>query len=280
MFVEERGQGSPVLLLHSSGMSSRQWRSLADRLADAPGTGAGFRTIAPDFLGSGANPRWPDREPFHFDLDVREIAHLAHDLGEPVHLVGHSYGGLVALTLARLHPSLVRSLSLYEPVAFGVLYDPGSSPPGVASTSSGTLPEAEALADLARSTLDLGSDRGAGGDATWLEAFIDYWNGGGTWAALPEATRKGFLAVGRKVYLEVSSLLADRTRAAAYKHVETKTLILSGERSPIAARRVAEILASALPNARLDVVSGAGHMGPITHGARVNDAILRNITGA
>lgn len=55
--VEERGAGSPVLLVHSSGMSSRQWRTLAEELAPS------HRVLLPDLSGIGRNPPWPEGEP-------------------------------------------------------------------------------------------------------------------------------------------------------------------------------------------------------------------------
>lgn len=57
-----------VWLLHSGGMSSRQWRLLERTLQ------ATHPVIAPDFLGSGENPRWPDDQPFHFEQDVEQLA--------------------------------------------------------------------------------------------------------------------------------------------------------------------------------------------------------------
>ena len=91
--------------------------------------------IAPDLLGSGANPPWPDEKLFDLSEDVDAIEALVERLGEPVHLVGHSYGGLLALKLARRDPSRIRSLTAYDPVAFGVLH---------------AANDAEGLADLAR----------------------------------------------------------------------------------------------------------------------------------
>ena len=249
-----------VLLLHSGGMSSRQWRKLVELLTPQ------YRVLAPDFLGSGSNPPWPPRAPFDFHEDVAAIATLIADVAEPVHVVGHSYGGLVALTLARLHPSRVRSLALFDPVAFGVLY--------AANDETG-------LADLARTASVLRPrDPAFGGSEPWLEAFVDYWNGPGTWQAMPAASRGAFLAVGRKVFLEVDSLQRDRTAAAAYAALAIPILILVGERSPPAARRVAEILQATLPRARLQEVAGAGHMGPISHAAEVNALITRHLAGA
>lgn len=257
LHVDDRGAGAPVVLLHSSGMSSRQWRSLSERLA------ASHRVLAPDFLGSGKNPPWRDDVPFGYELDVALVAKALDALDAPAHLVGHSYGGLVALTLARTLPHRVRSLAVYDPVAFGVLHDP---------------PDAVGLADLMRAGAQpIFSDESLGGTEAWLETFVNYWNGPDAWRSLPAASREQFLRVGRVVFREVSSLMADRTGAAAYSTLTAPTLLIAGELSPAAARRVGEVLLGALPDARREVVKGAGHMGPLTHASVVEELIARHI---
>ncbi len=257
LHVVTAGRGAPVVLLHSGGMSSRQWRRLSAALEPD------HRVLAVDLLGSGENPLWPKDEPFDFSLDVEAVAQLIRPLGEPAHLAGHSYGGLLALTLARLHPQLARSVAVYDPVAFGVLHD---------------AHDEEGLADLARAERDpVFTDAARGGSAEWLERFVDYWNGPGAWRALPEPTRAGFERVGRKVFLEVASLMKDRTPLSAWRSLELPVLLLGGERSPPAARRVLALLAQALPKATLHPVAGAGHMGPITHGDEVNARIAAHV---
>lgn len=248
---------SAVVMLHSGGMSSRQWRRLADVLS------ASHRVITPDFLGIGENPPWPEEQPFHFTMDVEHIETVIDTLGAPVHLVGHSYGGFVALTLARRSPAKIRSLSVYDPVAFGVLHAAGDE---------------EGLADLRRAEdSSVFRDEKTGGQEPWLEAFIDYWNGPGAWKLLPEGTRQAFLRVGRKVFFEVSSLMADRTPASAYAVIEAPSLLLGGALSPAAARRVNALLAAAMPRATERAIASAGHMGPLTHGVEVNDAIAAHV---
>ena len=256
----ESDSRQPVILLHSGGMSSRQWRKLSDAL------GSTHRVIAPDFLGAGEQPSWPRDQPFHFFDDVEVIEKLMARLGQPVHLVGHSYGGLIALTLARRHPARLRSLSAFDPVAFGVLYG--------ANDTVG-------LGDLARAEqAPVFSDAAQGGGDAWFEVFVDYWNGPGAWRALPPPARESFLRVGRKVFVEVMSLMSDRTPASAYAKIEAPALLLSGERSPVAAQRVVSILSETVPRSRAQTVEGAGHMGPITHASGVNAAIVSHIGGA
>lgn len=255
---------SPVLLLHSSGLSSRQWGRLTEILAPA------YRVIAPDLLGSGDNPPWPDGEPFDFAQDVDAIERLVTPLGEPVHVVGHSYGGLLAVTLARRVPKLIRCLVVYDPVAFGVL-----------NAAEGIREDAEGLADLSRAaTNPVFTDYARGGGDAWFEAFVDYWNGPGAWRGMTESGRASFLRVGRKVFYEVWSLMHDRTPASAYEGVTAPSLFLGGELSPPAARRVVAVLAKAFPAGREQTIPGAGHMGPLTHGRVVNELIAQHVAGA
>lgn len=254
------GEGEPVILLHSGGMSSRQWRKLAERLAPS------HRAIAPDFLGAGKSPPWPDDRPFDFALDVDAVEELARGLGEAVHLVGHSYGGLVALTLARRAPASVRSIAVYDPVAFGALRAAG---------------DREGLADLARAEGDpVWTDDVRGGGDEWYRAFVDWWQGRGTWDSLGAEARASFLRVGRKVYREVRSLMLDGTPAEAYRAIDAPALLLHGARSPIAARRVVELLGAAMPRATVRAIEGAGHMGPITHAGVVEEAIVDHLARA
>lgn len=247
-----------VLFVHSGGFTSRQWRKLAAELEPT------YQVLAPDLIGYGASGPWPVGTPFHFRQDVALLESLLGFVSGPVHVVGHSYGGLLALQLALARPGSVRSLALYEPVAFGVLDE---------------QEDADAWRALRRveRPYELGDD---GVDEAWLALFVEWWNGEGAWAGLAEATRASFRAVGWKLYQEVMTLMADRTDRATYGTIAAPTLLLGGELTPMAERRALERLAAALPRATLQMLTGAGHMGPITHAAAVNAAIVAFIHAA
>jgi pimeloyl-ACP methyl ester carboxylesterase len=249
--------GDRVLLLHSSGLSSRQWRRLAPLLA-----GRGFRVLAPDLAGHGASPPVLEPTPFTYLDEVDNVREILADHG-PVHVVGHSYGGLIAVLAAIGAGEAVRSSILYDPVAFGVL---------------DAVADAGELGDLRAVGHPWRGDGGAADDEAsherWLTAFVDYWGGEGAWLALREDVRAEFRRTGWVVHEEVTTLLTDETRAAAYGAVRGPVTLLTGERSPRAAHAVAARLAAALPRATRVVVPGAGHMGPISHSDAVNAIIL------
>ncbi|HEV7787184.1 MAG TPA: alpha/beta hydrolase, partial [Thermoanaerobaculia bacterium] len=114
----------------------------------------------------------------------------------------------------------------------------------------------------------------------WLRAFVDYWNAPGAWDRLSEPARASFRAVAWKLFGEVRSLLSDRTPHEAYATLAVPTLLMSGETSPLAARRVAAILGDVIPGAHLRTVAGAGHMAPLTHAAEVNGWVVDHIAAA
>ena len=79
-----------------------------------------FRIFTPDLPGYGASTVAATGG---LGGDAAIIGALIDRIGAPVHLVGHSYGGAVALKLAASRPDAVRSLTVIEPVAFHLLID-------------------------------------------------------------------------------------------------------------------------------------------------------------
>lgn len=99
--------GETVVLLHGLSGSSRWWQRNIAALADRR------RVVIPDVIGFGRS-RAPGRLPGMPELADRFAEWMASLGDDPVHLVGHSMGGHLAIHLAARHPRLIRRLVLVD----------------------------------------------------------------------------------------------------------------------------------------------------------------------
>jgi len=107
VYVEQAGEGEPVVLLHGFCCSSFTWREVIPDLARR------HRVIAPDLPGFGYTERPSTPQAYRFTGLGRTVTALLDRLELPsAHLVGHSMGGALALWVAERHPERVRSLTL------------------------------------------------------------------------------------------------------------------------------------------------------------------------
>jgi pimeloyl-ACP methyl ester carboxylesterase len=243
----EAGSGPAVVCLHCSASSSGQWRPLMDRLAGR------FRVIAADLYGCGRSPAWPGEREMWLDDQIELLAPVFERAGE-FHLVGHSYGGAIALKSSLKLGVRVRSLVLYEPVLFALL-----------------SPESDAAREIAR----VRDEMMAAAPAAAAERFIDYWMGAGTWSATPAERRPMLVAAVQSVRAEWHSAFHEPTPLEALPSIDTPTLLMTGTASTAAARAVARLLARTLPRLQVEELPGAGDMAPLTDPERVNALIER-----
>jgi pimeloyl-ACP methyl ester carboxylesterase len=233
-----------------------------ERLADR------FHVLAADLYGYGKSPRWPER-PDGPGLTLADEVTLLEPVfraaGDPFHLVGHSYGGAVALRAALDRPDRLRSLILFEPVLFALLMaeDPDQ-------------PAAREIASV-RDDTSAAVDRGAHEESA--ERFVEYWMGQGAWARTPEQRRPGVAAAMRKVKDEWHACFTEPTRLSAFAALDVPTLFLVASDSPASSRGVARLLLATLPRVTAVEIPGVGHMGPITHPDRINAAIEDHLQG-
>jgi pimeloyl-ACP methyl ester carboxylesterase len=222
--VETLGSGPRVVLVHGSVANGRAtWGSvlpLAER----------FELVVLDRPGF---PPHPEPEAVDFEEHARLVADV---LGEPAHLVGHSYGGVISLLAAVLRPERVRSLVVAEPPAFGVARGH------------------EAVEDfVARSSEHWAS--GPRDPEAFLRGFL-----GLVGAALPGARPSaGVLQGARTLMLERAPWEAE-IPLAALRAAPFPKLVMSGAHHP-ALDAVCDVLERELGAARA-VVPGAGHSLP------------------
>ncbi len=252
----DKGAGEPVILLHSSSSSSRQWLNLVEEIGDR------YRLLGLDLYGYGDTDFPRSVERFGLDQEVSLVERLIDRLDGPFHLVGHSYGGAVAMKTALEHRDRVRSLYVHEPVAFSLL------------ELTGHIDEWNEIRTLGGG-IAAHVNQGRHEEAT--ELFIDYWSGKGTWTSLPNRRKPDFTRTIRKVVLDFDALLADTDELAVYAQLSTPTRITAGNTGPRPARRVAELLGTAFGTESLHVIDGVGHMAPVTHPQKINPHIISHL---
>jgi len=220
-----------------------------------------FRVIAVDLYGSGQTVAWPQDEPMRLDDEVALLQPVFRSAGDRFHLIGHSYGGAIALKAALTYQHRLISLVVYEPVLFSVLM--ANAP------QSDAAREIVAVRDDTMRLVEQGDFHAS------AERFVDYWTGDGAWAAIPESRRPEIAETIRTVKPEWHALFQEATPLEAFAQLNIPTLLLTGTRSKASALAVARLLAKVLPRARREEIEGAGHMAPVTHPELINPFIER-----
>lgn len=257
--VIEEGSGRPVVLLHGGVGSVAEWRSVLTRW---PGR---HRRLAIDAYGADGGPGAVDGRTIDDYAD--QVDAVAAHVGEPLHLVGYSWGGATALRIATTRPSMVASMTVIEPQAYSLL--PEERPEAFA-----------AIRDMRdRWRAHVAADR-------WHEAFaefIDYYNGPGSFDAWPSDRRDSFLA-DQQARGDLWDVLFDSPLTPeALETIVASTLLVQGGETGVVERALCDVVLRHVPACRHAVIEGAGHMMPLTHPAPLIDAVVAHlpaVTGA
>ncbi len=249
---EVAGLGPEVVLVHSSVSGARQWRKLQDHLAPA------FTAKAINLFGYGKTRAWPADRQQTLDDHAGLICAIAEPAPAPISLVGHSFGGSVAMKAVLKLGARVEKLVLYEPNSFFLLRD---------NDRHDAFQEAWGLRDK---ILVHGLE---GNWARAAELFADYWGGAGTWAATNSERRAVFIESLKPVQYEWDAIMGETvTLTTLAASMPEKTLVLY---DPDTLRPIREIIALLKAHTpwQFKALQSAGHMAPLTKPDLVNPII-------
>ncbi len=248
----DAGAGPPVILIHSAVSANRQWHALVDVLQDK------YQVLAINLFGYGETTPWSETHTQSMDDQAQLVLALCKNLNGPIHLVGHSLGGSVALKAEMLLGERVDKLILFEPNPFHLLQQ---------NDRKTAYQECLSLHRHVKY-------HGALGDwSTAAERFADYWLGENAWQDMPEKRRSAFATALQPNYYEWDAILGDQTTLEAYQAITAQTLVMSDPNTQRSIREIVDLFIEACPHWRFHYIEKGGHMAPLTHPQLINPII-------
>lgn len=252
----ETGTGATVVLAPGSCSTGVAWRSVIAQLGDV-------RAITTSLSGYGGTAERRTAEDHSIIPVAQALEQVIAQAGGPVHLVGHSFGGLTALAVALRGQVDLLSLTIFEAPAPAVLDQPRDAPHLAAFRA---MTSAYVAAHKA-------------GDTEAIGSMIDFYGGAGSWAAMPAAVRDYAAATTPVNVLDWEGAYQFAPNEELERLGDLRTCIAVGELSHPAVIRANAVIAERIAGATFEVIAGAAHFMIATHPEAVAAIIKRQVAG-
>ena len=254
----ERGTGPTIVLVPGSCSTSAAWRPV---IATWNGQ---FRCITTSLLGYGGTVERRTARDSDISHEAEMLEAVVLRAGGRVHLVGHSFGGLVALAVALRDRVPLASLVILEAPAPEVLRECGDHQHYRAFRR---------MTEAYFASFD-------NGDADAIAAMIDFYGGAGTYASWPQRVRAYAIATTPVNILDWASAYGFALSAALLATVQVPALVVRGGTSHPAVQRANALLSECMSNAALATIDTAAHFMIATHPDEVGRLIAQHVLHA
>jgi pimeloyl-ACP methyl ester carboxylesterase len=252
----EQGRGTPVVFVHGAACDLRFWELQRGAFAKQ------YRFVAYTYRYHGTGP-WPDEgKQYSADTHAADLAAFISALkAGPVHLVGLSYGGMLAALVAMKEPQLIRTLTLAEPALFSLLAETPDGKSVLEQWNKGAEPMIAALqaGDHERAIRHLNAL--VTGDSP--EQFDK----------LPAPLRQLLLDNARTLPLLLAAPPLNVT-CGMLNGIKARTLVVRGERTPRIFSTVIEEVGRCIAGSQLVVIPKASHPMSYDNPTDFNRAVL------
>ena len=251
-FVES-GRGPCVALLPPGASPAVIWTDVANVL------GTSFRTVAINFSGYGDTQAFSGERALQLDDEAEAVFAVLDKSAEPIHIVGHSYGGAVAVRCALMCPQRIKTLTLIEPALYPLLEECG---------------ETRLAEEVTRINAEFIERAKLGERELAFKDYYNYYNQSqDAWDGLPERLRGALVSATPTVATGLEAIHDCPTTLDDCRAISLPTLLLRGAQTDDVHAAVTDLLAKEIPRARRIVVDGAQHMLSLSHPEAVATAI-------
>lgn len=255
---DETGAGPAIVLVPGSCSTGAAWRPTTATWNSR------FRSITTSLLGYGGTAERRSAQDPSIDHEAEIVEAVIARAGGNVHLVGHSFGGLISLAVALRHRVGLKSLTIVEAPAVEILRQRG---------------EHEHYRGFQNMTEAYFADFKAGrSDAIGM--MIDFYGGAGTFASWPPKLRAYAIETTAVNLIDWASAYGYAPSSEALREIEIPVLVITGSASNPVARRANELLAESIQGAKLITIEGAAHFMIATHAAEVGGLIAGHVAKA
>lgn len=252
---DESGSGPAVVLVPGSCSTGAAWRPVI------AAWGSQFRSVTTSLLGyGGTSERRTAGDPAIL-RNAEAMESVIRRAGGRVHLVGHSFGGLVALAVALRNRVSLASLAIIEAPAVEILRERN---------------EDRHYRAFRRMTDAYFADF-AGGNVEAIGAMIDFYGGAGTFASWPPRARAYAVESTPVNILDWADAYGFPLPQASLAALQVPLLVVRGGASPQAVQRANALLCELTGNAKLTTIDGAAHFAIATHANEIASRIAAHI---
>jgi pimeloyl-ACP methyl ester carboxylesterase len=255
---DECGSGPAVVLLPGSCSTGAAWRPVI------AAWGGQFRSVTTSLLGYGGTSERRAAGAPSISRNAEAMESVIRRAGDRVHLVGHSFGGLVALAVALRDQVSLASLVIIEAPAVDILR---------------ARKQDQHYRAFRRMTDAYFADF-AGGNVEAIAAMIDFYGGAGTFTSWSPRVRAYAVETTPVNILDWADAYGFPLSVALLATIKIPLLIVRGGASPQALQRANALLCELTSNATLATIDGAAHFAIATHAVEIASRIAAHVRHA
>ena len=239
------GTGPDVLFVPGSFSTPAAWQNIQKHLPQR------YRFLSTSLCGYGGTTETRTLHDNSINHEIEILNHITASIQKPIHLVGHSFGGLVCFAAVLIGKLKVKSLTTFEANPITLLDEKNVL----------RFRKIRKISENFERQYFLGEK-----DA--VKTIIDFWGGHGSFSSMPEVVQKYCRSTGFANVLDWRTALSFKTSSNDFKKWKIPCLIVRGEHANHEMIEITDILSKSIPDNQISVVSGANHFLISSHPAK------------